>query len=51
MLRGFPIPLGIESERFRPERISAAKGDRFARVIKEMVAKIRELGSSPLRVG
>lgn len=39
--------LGVERERFRLEWVSAAEGPRFARVVKEMVTNIKELGPSP----
>ena len=37
---------GIEEERFRLEWVSASEGPRFAQVVTEMVAKIKELGPS-----
>jgi len=40
--------LGLEPERLRLEWISAAEGDKFARVIREMVADIKKMGPSPL---
>jgi F420-non-reducing hydrogenase iron-sulfur subunit len=39
--------LGVERERFRLEWVSAAEGPRFAKVVKEMVTTIKELGPSP----
>jgi F420-non-reducing hydrogenase iron-sulfur subunit len=39
--------LGVERERFRLEWVSAAEGPRFARVVKDMVTTIQELGPSP----
>jgi F420-non-reducing hydrogenase iron-sulfur subunit len=36
--------LGIEKERVRLEWISASEGDRFASVVNEMTAQIKELG-------
>ena len=38
---------GLESERFRLEWVSASEGPRFAQVMREMVATIKELGPSP----
>jgi len=49
MLKGFLKQLGIKPERLRLEWVSAAEGDRFARVIKEMTKEIKELGPSPLK--
>ena len=43
--------LGIEPERLRLEWISAAEGDKFARVVKEMVEEIKKLGPSPFKDG
>lgn len=36
---------GIEPERLRLEWVSAAEGDRFARVVNDFTEQIRELGS------
>ena len=41
--------LGINPERFRVEWISAAEGDKYARVITEMDAKLRSLDKEQLR--
>ncbi len=38
---------GLEPERFCLEWISASEGPRFAQVMREMVATIKELGPSP----
>ena len=38
---------GLEPERFRLEWISASEGNRFAEVMNEVVAQVRELGPSP----
>lgn len=38
---------GLEEERFRLEWVSASEGPKFARVMDEMVAAVRELGPSP----
>jgi len=40
--------LGIEEERVRLDWVSAAEGGRFASIVNEMTAKVRELG--PFRV-
>lgn len=39
--------LGLERERFRLEWVSASEGPRFARVVAEMVASIKQLGPGP----
>ena len=41
---------GIEEERFRLEWVSASEGPRFAQVVTEMVAKIKELSPSPYKM-
>jgi len=46
-LRGFLEELGIERERFRLEWIAGSEGQKFARIIQDMVDGIRGLG--PLR--
>jgi F420-non-reducing hydrogenase iron-sulfur subunit len=38
---------GLEEERFRLEWVSASEGPKFARVMKEMVDTVKELGPSP----
>ena len=38
---------GLEEERFRLEWISASEAPKFAKVMKEMVDTVRELGPSP----
>ena len=43
--------MGIEPERVRIEWISAAEGDKFARVVKDMVEEIKKLGPSPFKDG
>jgi len=43
--------IGIEPERLRLEWISASEGERFARIVDEMVEKMKELGPSPLKNG
>jgi F420-non-reducing hydrogenase iron-sulfur subunit len=49
MLKRLMSQLGVEPERLRLEWISAAEGDKFARVMREMVADLKRLGPSPLR--
>lgn len=39
---------GIEPERLRLEWVSASEGPKFAQVMNEFAATIRELGPSPL---
>jgi len=36
--------LGVESERFRHEWVSAAEGEKFSRLVTEMTEQVRELG-------
>ncbi len=43
--------LGVERERVRLEWISAAEGRRFAEVVAQMTARLRELGPSRLKAG
>ena len=42
---------GLEEERFRLEWVSASEGPKFARVMKEMVDTVKELGPSPYSEG
>lgn len=42
---------GLEPQRMRLEWISASEGDRFARVVTEMIEEIRKLGPNPLKSG
>jgi F420-non-reducing hydrogenase iron-sulfur subunit len=54
-MRRYPLLLrlldqfGIESERVRLEWISASEGERFAEVVTEMTAKLKELGPLNLK--
>lgn len=41
--------LGVERDRFRLEWVSASEASRFARVVKEMVELVRQLGPNPYR--
>jgi len=43
--------LGLEPERLRLEWISASEGEKFAAVVKDMVAILKELGPNPLMNG
>ena len=49
LLKRLMAQLGLEPERLRLEWISAAEGDKFARVIREIIADLKRLGPSPLR--
>lgn len=51
LLREVVKQLGLEPERVRLEWISAAEGDRFAKVVTEMIKEIRRLGPNPLKAG
>jgi len=51
MLKRLLKQFGIEPERLRIEWISAAEGDKFARVVKDMVEEIKKLGPSPFKDG
>ena len=48
MLKALLEQLGIEPERLKLEWISASEGEKFARVIREMVEELKKLGPSPL---
>jgi len=39
---------GIEPQRLRLEWISASEGDKFAAVVRDMVAEVKKLGPNPL---
>jgi F420-non-reducing hydrogenase iron-sulfur subunit len=41
---------GLEPERFHIEWVSASEGARFARVVSEMVERVRRVGPSPYRM-
>jgi len=49
LLKKLVAQFGLEPERLRLEWISAAEGDKFARVVREMVMDLKKLGPSPLR--
>lgn len=40
---------GIEARRLRLEWVSASEGDRFAKIVDQMTAEVRELGPLPLK--
>ena len=42
---------GLEPERLRLEWVSAAEGERFANVVREMTEHVMKLGPSPLKNG
>ncbi|HUS78696.1 MAG TPA: hydrogenase iron-sulfur subunit [Patescibacteria group bacterium] len=48
LLKRLMSQLGLEPDRLRLEWISAAEGYKFASVIREMVAEIKELGPNPV---
>ena len=48
LLKEFLQIMGIGEKRFRLEWVSASEGERFAKVVREMVDDIKELGPSPL---
>jgi F420-non-reducing hydrogenase iron-sulfur subunit len=48
MLKKLMTQLGLEPERLRLEWISAAEGEKFAHVIREIVADVKKLGPNPL---
>lgn len=41
--------VGIDPRRLRLEWISASEGGKFAKVVKEIIEEIRQIGPSPLR--
>jgi len=51
MLKNLLKQFGVEPERLRLEWVSAAEGDRFARVVREMVEELKRLGPSPIKGG
>lgn len=48
MLKKLLEQLGLETKRLRLEWISASEGDKFAKVIREMVEELKKLGPNPL---
>ncbi|MEM1587102.1 MAG: hydrogenase iron-sulfur subunit [Candidatus Bathyarchaeia archaeon] len=49
LLRKILKEFGIEPERLWLEWVSASEGDKFARVVTEMVKEIKKLGPNPLK--
>jgi F420-non-reducing hydrogenase iron-sulfur subunit len=49
LLKKVLAQFGIEPERVRIEWVSASEGDKFAKVVKEMVEEIKKLGPNPLK--
>jgi F420-non-reducing hydrogenase iron-sulfur subunit len=49
MLKKLLTQLGLEPERLRLEWISASEGEKFAHVIREMVADVKKLGPNSIR--
>lgn len=50
LLKEFIKRMGINDKRLRLEWVSASEGERFAKVVKEMVDEIKEIGPSPFGV-
>jgi len=48
-LKGTLDQIGVDSRRLRLEWVSASEGGKFAKVVKEFIEEIRQLGPSPLR--
>jgi F420-non-reducing hydrogenase iron-sulfur subunit len=44
LLKAMLETFGIEPERFRLEWVSASEGEKFASIVREMTAQIKELG-------
>lgn len=49
LLRRILKEFGIEPERLWLEWVSASEGDKFARIVTEMVKEIKKLGPNPLK--
>jgi F420-non-reducing hydrogenase iron-sulfur subunit len=49
LLKKLMIQLGINEDRLRLEWISAAEGDKFARVLTEFTAELKKMGPNPLK--
>jgi F420-non-reducing hydrogenase iron-sulfur subunit len=49
LLKKMLTQLGIEPQRLRLEWISASEGDKFASVVTDMVAELKQIGPSPLK--
>jgi F420-non-reducing hydrogenase iron-sulfur subunit len=50
LLKEFVKRMGINEKRLRLEWVSASEGERFAKVVREMVDDIKEIGPSPFGV-
>ncbi len=50
LLKEFVKKMGINEKRLRLEWVSASEGERFAKVVREMVDDIKEIGPSPFGV-
>jgi len=44
LIRKILLDLGIEPQRFRHEWVSAAEGEKFSRLVKEVTDQVRKLG-------
>jgi F420-non-reducing hydrogenase iron-sulfur subunit len=49
LLKDVMKEFGVEPERLRLEWISASEGDKFAAVVRDMVAEIKNLGPNPVK--
>ena len=49
LLKKLMVQLGINENRLRLEWISAAEGDKFARVLTDFTAELIEMGPNPLK--
>ena len=49
LLKKLLVQLGMDEKRLRLEWISAAEGDKFARVLTEFTAELKEMGPNPLK--
>jgi F420-non-reducing hydrogenase iron-sulfur subunit len=49
LLKKMLTQLGIEPQRLRLEWISASEGDKFASVVTDMVAELKQIGPNPLK--
>ena len=49
LLKKLLVQLGVNENRLRLEWISAAEGDKFARVLTEFTAELKEMGPNPLK--
>lgn len=49
LLRKLLVQLGLNENRLRLEWISAAEGDKFARVLTEFTAELKKMGQNPIK--